>query len=553
MYITGRNSIVFASGRAAYSAPEASWIVNSCRDNTNSPYSGIVIDPFGPSTVAAGNRYPGFDAEYPVAHTGGGSTDVKIEECRIDNFVVDIMVSPNGVTQNAEQMEFKRCRVENARVGFGVGQLQSRSIRIEDFTSWGGIHTLVDCSRYGAGGGQLPFIKGGNMAGYMKFLLNCTNSSVCQSQVDSLFCESLFSLGEVNIDVLSFTGCIFKWGPPDASTPVPVCVIESNKKVVFDNCFILTSSNNPATKPLVFSVSRLHLKDCVLDAPPINPTTQDQTRIENAFFRHYGGGIGSFGNDFTTNGLDMGYPDVNRNSIPLAFGQRMRSPLSSNYYKEITHLGLPHRTDYCENAAVTVTVDGIGGGTFTTAFPARWVPGAIMFASTLTNEFGTPNHYCGAYITSVIGNTVTIGGLPDALVTGSYFIYRFNPYRYHMPCIGDTTNGSPTITNFRGAYGATTIWRVGEMISGTGIPVGSYVVSRTATEITLNQNCTATNANVDLYDAVVQTRAISSAVPTTYTWTKGDVIDDSTGATNGWRCTTSGTFGTATVPTFVAR
>ncbi len=48
------------------------------------------------------------------------------------------------------------------------------------------------------------------MAGHMKYLLNC-NSSVVQAQVELLFCESLYSLGRVNVDVMTFDGCLFKW------------------------------------------------------------------------------------------------------------------------------------------------------------------------------------------------------------------------------------------------------------------------------------------------------------------------------------------------------
>lgn len=557
--ITGRNLFSFATPRAAYTNAESEYVINSCRDNQFSPYAGIAIDPFGPSSILEANRYPGYSAEYPVSHTGGGTTDVKVEDVRINGFVTNIVISPNGVTQNAEQMEFKRVRSEQCKVAYAIGQLQSRSVRIEDFTCWGNCLYFVNCSMYGQGSGQLPYITGGNMAGHMKYLLQC-NSSVVQAQIDNLFCESLYSLGLVNVDVMTFEGCIFKWGLPDATFAIPHAFLSSAKNVNFDGCFLLHTANPPNSKPINFSVTgRLRFDNCTFDVPPTNVESFEQITHRNSFFRHLAGGGTGRGAEYTLGGTVIADPFSSYNGIFVAPAQRVMFR-SSEYSRDYENLSPPQRLENCEGSAVTVTVDSATNtGTFTSSFPIRWNVATrgscpVYILNNLANEFGT-NNYISAFVSSVSGSTITLGGLPPQMTTGSYSVYSMLPYRWHEPCIGDTTNGSPTITNVRCVTSVLNVWAVGNMISGSGIPVGTYITARdnTAKTITLSQNATATATGVDLFDAIVKCTARSAAAPTTRGWTKGDLIDDTTGATNGWRCTASGTFGSGTDPTFATR
>lgn len=59
---------------------------------------------------------------------------------------------------------------------------------------------------------------------------------------------------------------------------------------------------------------------------------------------------------------------------------------------------------------------------------------------------------------------------------------------------GDTTNGDPNIAN----VGDTGDIEVGQFCVGTGIPVGTTVLSKTATSVTLSANATATATDVEL-------------------------------------------------------
>jgi len=90
----------------------------SVRDNRYSPYSGIVFEPFdNTGSLAAANRYPGLSAYYRGDGTQptSGSSGVRVIECRISGFAVDIMISPNGQTQNAENIHIIDCTLEVAK------------------------------------------------------------------------------------------------------------------------------------------------------------------------------------------------------------------------------------------------------------------------------------------------------------------------------------------------------------------------------------------------------------------------------------------------------
>jgi len=74
------------------------WSDNSVRNNTMSPYAGVVIDPFSDSAAypSSSDLYPGLHAYYPAGMNRSGSTDVRIEECSIANFIVGVMITPSN-------------------------------------------------------------------------------------------------------------------------------------------------------------------------------------------------------------------------------------------------------------------------------------------------------------------------------------------------------------------------------------------------------------------------------------------------------------------------
>jgi hypothetical protein len=60
---------------------------------------------------------------------------------------------------------------------------------------------------------------------------------------------------------------------------------------------------------------------------------------------------------------------------------------------------------------------------------------------------------------------------------------------------GDITNGAATVANAAATVGT---WRVGQRITGTGIPVGTYIRNISGATLTMSNNATATTVGVAL-------------------------------------------------------
>lgn len=558
MYITGRNWVNFATARDAFLATDSAYIVNGCRNNSKSPYAGFCIDPFTASAnVPDIDKYPGMSEYYPASWTGGGSTDISFRDVRVEGFACNWCLSPNGRTQNCEIIELDKCRGERCYANIAIGQLQSRSVVVRDFTCWGNTLYWIDGSSYGQGGGQLPNIYGGNFAGAVKYLFN-SGATVSSVAVNGLFCETIYSLGRVASETTSFFGCIFKFSPPIANSfTTAMTTIFSTRKVNFFGCTLIHSANLPDTKPLVFFVRDLHFYGCSFDCPPIN-MNDDLCHHSGSTFRHFGDGVN--GNNFENGGVLHHVPYINMNRYYVAPGQQFVFPDGGNYGRVVTNrASKTYKTENVEGTTVDLVVNSVDQtATFTSVNPQRWqltnrnaVPVMIY---KLTKDEWNNNVYPVAYVKSVVGNVVTLHGVPWQLISGRYLIQPMLPYRLHEPSIGTITNGSNLITNIRSFSPLSAVWQIGDNISGTGIPAGSYVVARdlVARTITLNQNCVA-NATIDLFDAPYEGCARSATMPTTMGWTRGELVDDITGATNGWRCVISGTFGSGQDPVFVAR
>ncbi len=556
LFILGENPIVLGNAYQAFSRPVSDYVINGCRTNRYSPYSGIVIDPFGAGGgVATGNRYPGFDSHYPTGQGGGGSTDVQIEECRIHAFVCNICVTPNGVTQNAEQIDIRRCRLEQCQVAVAICQSQSRSVRIVDFTCWGNCLYFINGSKYGAGSGTVPYISGGNIAGHLKYLFD-SGASVSSVDISQLFCESIYSLGRVTAETTTLAGCMLKWSAPSTDFQTPTTFLHSTKQVNFVGCTLIQSANPPNSKPLLFDVTRLRFYGCTFDVPPQNRTpVPEDIYHDNSIFRHLNGSADGAGDGYTTGGQRLSTLYGNKNGQPLAPGQELAFPSSGYYSLHYRNTSVVPRVEHVEGANVVLTVDAYQNGTFVTNFPERWSTdrGAtpVVIWSFVTDEFGR-QVYPSASVSSVNGNVVTLGNLPPSLTSGTYQVNIVQPYRWHEPTLGDVEAGSNVIRNVKSFSSVSLAWLSGAAISGQGIPVGSFVVSsdNAAKTITINQNASLTKANVDLFDAPMRVEAASTAPPTTLGWTKGAIVQDSTGETGGWQCVRSGVFGTSQEPLF---
>jgi hypothetical protein len=156
------------------------WNDGSVSDSRYLPYAGITIDP---DTNKSGTR--------------GGTSDVTIDHCSIKEFMVGVCLSPNGITQNDEMVNFLEDNIEACRVAIAICQDQSKSINIRGLKCWASTHTILDGVNYGKGlGGGSVFCENWNIAGNVNELFNITTTRFPLSCQD-IYSESIFRIGNV--------------------------------------------------------------------------------------------------------------------------------------------------------------------------------------------------------------------------------------------------------------------------------------------------------------------------------------------------------------------
>ncbi len=184
------------------------FIDNVCRDTRYSPYSAIVIDPFtnlSSDKIPADGGYPGLTSYYGLYNsfsTQTGSTGTEIEEMSINNFVVGICSSPNGLTRNAEITLINKIQFENCKLCISGGQDQEKANVISNIFCWGGTHTVFGTDLYGgprmAGNWNIDHA---NIAGgVVRFIYN-DQHGYFPTYISHVFAESLGTWGTINSEL----------------------------------------------------------------------------------------------------------------------------------------------------------------------------------------------------------------------------------------------------------------------------------------------------------------------------------------------------------------
>lgn len=224
-----------------------------CRDSRNSPYAGIVIDPF---TNLPGDKLPP-DGGYPslLAYYGksarlstqSGSTGTDLEELNISGFVVGICSSPNGLTRNAEITIINKVQFSNCKLCISGGQDQEKENVISNIYCWGGTHTIFGTDLYGsprmAGNWNIDHV---NIAGgVIRFIYN-DQHGYFPTNISNVFAESLGSFGIFNSQLAcEVSNSIFDFAYQSIAG-VQTLLIANGANVVFRSCnFRYYGENTP--------------------------------------------------------------------------------------------------------------------------------------------------------------------------------------------------------------------------------------------------------------------------------------------------------------------
>jgi len=214
-----------------------------CRDSRNSPYAGIVIDPF---TNQPGDRLPPdggypslrpFYGRAPRLSSQSGSTGTELEELSISGFVVGICSSPNGLTRNAEITLINKVQFSNCKLCISGGQDQEKENAISNIYCWGGTHTVFGTDLYGgprmSGNWSIDHV---NIAGeVVRFIYN-DQHGYFPTYISHVFAESLGTFGVFNSELASeVSDCIFDFAYPDVAG-AQVLLVSNGSNVLFRSC-----------------------------------------------------------------------------------------------------------------------------------------------------------------------------------------------------------------------------------------------------------------------------------------------------------------------------
>ena len=488
---------------------ESNFVTGGARDSRYSPYAGICIDPFGTSVPPDGG-YPGMTAYY--AANASGSSRVIIDNVRVEEFVVGIMITPNQVTQNAEDIYFRAAFVGYCKVGIAVGQSQSRAVH------WYGGNSFFcyygfDTRSYGAQQGTLPHIDGANMAG--KYLFNCTTNFGTPCNIQNIHAESFASIGSFFSGAtlqqpITFSGCAFAFADfsiGGASRAYADSTFSSTAPVKFIGCEFDNSAFNGIYR--MYANSSLDFDSCTFqtkqfELPLWRSTGVNALQFQDMTFRNCvvinDATRGVNPSALTDDMIAFDFTRLNRRYAP--YGGRVRMyDSAANAQRVYWNANVPQTQNervISATQVVTVGADGIATMTTPDGTLVR-VGDTIISVTAFSPELGPAGSTYNpiGVVTSVVGNDVTFSGVPQNFVSGTYNIRNVWWPRYHLASTGDVTSGSASILNVTNP----TTWVVGNKIRGTGIPVGAFVTGVSGTTVTISKAATLTNLTVRLFDA----------------------------------------------------
>jgi hypothetical protein len=121
--------------------------------------------------------------------------------------VIGIIVSPNGQTGDADQLNFENIRFGNCKYGFVGCQAQENKNKLVNVACWEKSETLFVWNKYGAKQAGGYIIDGVNIAGGVKSIVNRHSTGKMQLTITNVYAESIDSIGNwtstAGTDILS--------------------------------------------------------------------------------------------------------------------------------------------------------------------------------------------------------------------------------------------------------------------------------------------------------------------------------------------------------------
>ena len=164
-----------------------SWTPPPCDSN----YYKIPINQFG-----ADSSY-GLTIDYYGDRSTSGSSRVVVTDVYVTGFTYLFAISPNRRTQNADDLEFTRCRGGNGRIMFSGGQAQEKANRINAPECWGSLAVFLSLGKQGKKQAGQWTVNGGSFAGQVRQLFDWDLGYWYTTHVTDLYAEKLWSIGTI--------------------------------------------------------------------------------------------------------------------------------------------------------------------------------------------------------------------------------------------------------------------------------------------------------------------------------------------------------------------
>lgn len=548
------------------------WVINSCRDNGKSPYSGIVIDPFGQTSVLEADRYPDYSDFYSEVGSGG-STNMYVRNCSIRGFVVGVCISPSTTQQNAELISVEDCVIEQGiRSAVTTGNSQTRTVWVRNIRCWGAVECVVDSVRYG-GGGSHPELIGANIAGGVKYLTLNSTVSIPYAKFTDVYAESLYSIGgdffTVNASSqMWFTNCEIKLMGGEFSSSPMTMLVRANM-CSFVNCIVAYYATG-LSLPFPVDCRMMSAKDCklfgVFQDVNNNPVMYKNCKM-----------IGYFEPQISNNEFVLP-PNIEDGRMVVAQGGIVRNGYQDRVYRNGPLITVAEAIDTAITIVDSTTISfNAGAGNINSILVGDFVffggNGGVTYTD--GNSLAVGRFFVLGRVSNVNTgtNVVTVNNVSVNYALTNGTSYRFKVvamcpvYRTHL---GDISSGSNSITNVVGEGNSATVGMViGDFIAHPAfsqIPA-ARVTNVSGSTITVNKNASFSETEAALYAIDYRANVVGNEKDFTATafkvaCKKGDIIHndykyigqgiepDYTNV-NVWVCTKSGILNSADMPVFL--
>jgi len=527
LYIQGLFTPPFTQANYAfYSCTFANFVDATCRDTTYSPYTGIALDPFTNSpALPADGGYPGLTSYYRGAGGASGSTGTEVDDVFIGNFVVGICSSPNGTTLNQELCHITKLQLASCKLGVSGGQAQEKCNTVDKFACWASTHTIFATGLYGA---QTPgnwYVTNGNMAGQVNRLVFNEEGSYFPSYFSDIFAESIGTFGTLTSLVTpTVNRCIFSFSTTDVTKLTQYNILNGGGSfIIFRDCTIRFYGKN---YPVCIKGALSFVNCAFNDVPFCEGNEGGQTGAPvfyNCKIINTGGYVGYTGelSVIGNSGQLMG-------SSPYA-NFRQFSPANSAVSNNSGYLfnSIQHSFDVSLGSFAISITGADRTFTFTLATTAVY---KVELDRVIYTGIASQKVPVGI-VSNINAGTgvITVSYTNSAIVDGTYSIGITYPIRIGSAFLGDTSGGSPNITNVKLVQGTTAAFTGAWIKSATGVDANRDWVkilsynSGTST-IVLATNNSYTRTGVFFYNGGTQffdANTINYSLPTTSVLQKG--------------------------------